>query len=106
MGQAYDELAVLHGLQALDAHCLQAAALRQAPTERWLGWDGFRPLPAAEGAAPGRRAPSKSGWPPPPSGGRCCPRWPSITGGLVRGCSPATARFAGYATMRAARWRA
>src|SRR3954452_20322523 len=53
VGQAYDELAVLQGLYALDAHCLQAAALRLAPTERWLGWDGFRPLPTAAGAAAG-----------------------------------------------------
>jgi predicted AAA+ superfamily ATPase len=53
VGQASDELAVLQGLHALDAHCLQAAALRLAPTERWLGWDGFRPLPASEAALEG-----------------------------------------------------
>ncbi len=46
VGQAYVELAALHGLIALDAHALQTAALRVAPHERWLGWDGFRPLGA------------------------------------------------------------
>ena len=46
VGQAYVELAALHGLHALDAHRLQAGALRLAPDERWLAWDGFRPLGA------------------------------------------------------------
>ncbi len=46
VGQAYIELTALHGLHALDAHRLQAAALRLAPDGHWLGWDGFRPLGA------------------------------------------------------------
>jgi uncharacterized protein len=46
VGQVYVELAALRGLHALDTRCLQAAALRLAPGERWLAWDGFRPLGA------------------------------------------------------------
>jgi predicted AAA+ superfamily ATPase len=43
-GQAYVELIALQGLHALDTRRLQAAALRLAPDELWLAWDGFRPL--------------------------------------------------------------
>src|SRR5437764_4678333 len=46
VGQAYVELAALQGLHALDTRRLQAAALRLAPDDRWLAWDGFRPLGA------------------------------------------------------------
>ena len=49
VGQTYVELIALQGLHALDAHRLQAAALRLAPDELWLAWDGFRPL-GADGA--------------------------------------------------------
>src|SRR5205085_2772919 len=46
VGQAYTELVALQWLHSLDAHRLQAAAFRLAPDERWLAWDGFRPLGA------------------------------------------------------------
>jgi predicted AAA+ superfamily ATPase len=44
VGQAYTELVALQWLHAVDAHRLQAAALRLAPRDSWLGWDGLRPL--------------------------------------------------------------
>ncbi|HEY7066964.1 MAG TPA: ATP-binding protein [Chloroflexota bacterium] len=45
-GQAYVELVALQWVHSLDTRRLQAAALRVAPDERWLAWDGFRPLGA------------------------------------------------------------
>jgi uncharacterized protein len=44
VGQAYVEIVALQWLHAVDTHRLQAAALRQAPDDTWLGWDGLRPL--------------------------------------------------------------
>ncbi|HZU05647.1 MAG TPA: ATP-binding protein [Chloroflexota bacterium] len=50
VAQAYAELRLLQRLYQLDALRLQAAALRLAPDERWIAWDGLRPL--GSGAAP------------------------------------------------------